>query len=335
MADARDEDQPTALPEAWMALMAGLAVDYDLMKPAMPGASDARIAALLAIADDPAHPRHGRYAVANEIERRLAGHADAARLSAMSVVQLARAERIGVPGHAALADRIRAAEEAGDADRQRALVLALFDQVHRRFVDRRSERRCRSEVAMRLCQWGFLLLGGALLLLLVGFIYSRFPQHLPPGIAGPPGLAPTMFDVIGKWHVTALVWFGFFGAFFSRLIAFQTHAGAMTWDDLHKGYRHRVLIVRMMIGGFAAVIVYYMIAAGLLGGDLFPDLTAAVPAPFWRLGETTAQSGQALDFALPTPEFAKLVVWCFLAGFAERFLPDQLTALEARARTAS
>ncbi len=41
---------------------------------------------------------------------------------------------------------------------------------------------------------------------------------------------------------------------------------------------------------------------------------------------------EKFGYSGPSPNFAKLIVWCFIAGFSERFLPDSLSALEAKAR---
>lgn len=35
----------------------------------------------------------------------------------------------------------------------------------------------------------------------------------------------------------------------------------------------------------------------------------------------------------PSANFAKPIVWCFVARFSERFLPDSLSALEAKSRS--
>jgi hypothetical protein len=324
----------TDRPEAWLALMAGLRVDHDRIRAGKDaGWTDARIADLLAIAVTPGDARRGQYAVANEVELRLAGHAGAAWLSAMATTGLARAEQIGVTGHARLAERIKAAEDAGNVEGLRELVCALLDLTHRRFVDRRAEREARAEVASRLCKWGGGLVALAMVMLGIGFLYSKYQITGVDPRQTFVVQEPTMFDVIGKWHVTTLIYFGVFGAFFSRLIAFQSVAGAMTWDDLHKAYRHRVIAVRLMIGGFAALIFYYFITGNVIGGDPFPHPdTAGNMGPFWVSERVSPGSAPGQHYTLPSANFAKFVVWSFLAGFAERFVPDQLNALEQRAR---
>jgi len=63
-------------------------------------------------------------------------------------------------------------------------------------------------------------------------------------------------------------------------------------------------------GAIFALVLFLIFLGGLLKGALFPDVT-----------------GVTLDAA----NFGKLLVWSFVAGFAERFVPDTLTSLVGRA----
>lgn len=69
-------------------------------------------------------------------------------------------------------------------------------------------------------------------------------------------------------------------------------------------------------GAIFALVLYLLFAGGLIQGDLFPKV---------RLGEGIADS----------IEYAKLIVWSFIAGFAERLVPDALDRLVQRSQNAS
>jgi hypothetical protein len=80
-------------------------------------------------------------------------------------------------------------------------------------------------------------------------------------------------------------------------------------------------------GAIFAVLLYLIFLGKLVSGGIFPEgLT-----PFhlsWGPVHWTADPQMTPD------NYAKLVVWSFIAGFAERFVPDTLDRLVSRAREA-
>lgn len=74
------------------------------------------------------------------------------------------------------------------------------------------------------------------------------------------------------------------------------------------------LLSRLLIGGALALAVYMLFLSGLLGGSLFPEF------------ETLDYSKGLLKGAAPrlSSDFGKCMVWAFLAGYAEKFLPGLL-----------
>lgn len=71
----------------------------------------------------------------------------------------------------------------------------------------------------------------------------------------------------------------------------------------------------LIAGGVFAVVLYFLLAAKVLEGTLFPDLTTPIP--------TTMVN------------WAKLFTWSFIAGFAERLVPDTLDRLVNQAQRAA
>ncbi len=138
------------------------------------------------------------------------------------------------------------------------------------------------------------------------------------------------FDVTGRGGVTVLLAVlvaGAGGGFVSslrRLYSFQDIFPRREYVQLFRKMNFYVVaysLVPAVVGMIGAVMVYLMFAAGLLRGDLFPEFHCA--------------AGQCDDFhgfvANWSPKDAaanaKAIVWGFIAGFSERFVPDILNRL--------
>jgi hypothetical protein len=89
-----------------------------------------------------------------------------------------------------------------------------------------------------------------------------------------------------------------------------------------------IAVIAPISGAIFAIVLYFMFAGGLMTGGLFPHFgPAASPG--------TPATGGPLDItqflvqAAPTgvEDWGRLLVWAFIAGFAERFVPDVLTRL--------
>ena len=92
-----------------------------------------------------------------------------------------------------------------------------------------------------------------------------------------------------------------------------------------------VLIFAPITGAIFAMVTMLLFMGELMSGPLFPSfakLTATGPItggwPFAHALLPSTSSGYALLF-----------LWCFVAGFAERFIPDTLDSLTKRAATPS
>lgn len=89
------------------------------------------------------------------------------------------------------------------------------------------------------------------------------------------------------------------------------------------------LFLPAISGAIFAALLYMLFIGGLLEGDLFPKLGS-------NPGNTNNQDGTSMwDFlkhARPgsSRDYAKLIIWSFIAGFAERFVPDTLSRFISR-----
>lgn len=122
---------------------------------------------------------------------------------------------------------------------------------------------------------------------------------------------------------------GALGAFFSALIRlydFRDLPKAVVARELEGLPRVHLIIYSMVpavVGAIAATVIHMLFAAGLLQGDLFPRFKC-------DLGENACKSfGSLIGSWGPdhATDYAKDIVWGFVAGFAERLVPDTLQNL--------
>jgi len=81
-----------------------------------------------------------------------------------------------------------------------------------------------------------------------------------------------------------------------------------------------------LLGAVFAIVLHLCFVGGLIKGVLFPNLAVDPKGPIeMKQFVQGTVTGEAADLA-------KLVLWTFLAGFAERFVPDLLDSFVARAK---
>jgi hypothetical protein len=74
-------------------------------------------------------------------------------------------------------------------------------------------------------------------------------------------------------------------------------------------------------GAIFAGVLYLSIIGGLMQGALFPAISKfSAGSPFVTLGDFLQRIGPASG-----EDYAKLILWSFIAGFAERLVPDTLS----------
>jgi hypothetical protein len=128
--------------------------------------------------------------------------------------------------------------------------------------------------------------------------------------------------------VLCVVYFGIIGGFVSsqrRMQSIPTDTDPLVSIFGLDNARY-YLWLSPLLGGIFAVILTLMFVAGVLQGTIFPDFH--VPSRVIGRSLFDIFAWQALPNG--TESWAKLFVWAFLAGFAERLVPDSLDRLSSK-----
>jgi hypothetical protein len=153
-----------------------------------------------------------------------------------------------------------------------------------------------------------------LLALILPFFYRYYFKHQQDAIE-PSILAVVAFS-------------GSLGAFFSALIRlynFQDLPKALVERELGRLPPWHLLvysIVPALVGAISAAALYMLFASELIRGDLFPSFKCKPNEPCTSFGMLIGN--WAPDLA---KDYAKAIVWGFIAGFAERLVPNTLQGL--------
>lgn len=117
-----------------------------------------------------------------------------------------------------------------------------------------------------------------------------------------------------------------------RLYSFQDIFPRREYTQLFRQMNFYVVaysLVPPVVGTIAAIIIYLLFAGGVLKGDLFPDFHCAE-------GQTCTDFHGFVTYWMPidAPANAKAIVWGFIAGFSERFVPDILNRFAENSKRA-
>jgi hypothetical protein len=127
---------------------------------------------------------------------------------------------------------------------------------------------------------------------------------------------------------------GVMGALFSsltRLYTFEELPSSQilqTAAHLNGGYLFAYSFTPPVVGGIAAIILYFAFEGGLLRGALFPEFICK-NSECKRLGEVI------YDYVPSnSTDYAKAIFWGFMAGFSERLVPNILLTIAQRTNSA-
>jgi hypothetical protein len=157
----------------------------------------------------------------------------------------------------------------------------------------------------------------------------------------------------GEWGVPVIPVVAFCGAI-GGAVSVQRRIQAMRTDgnpvaNLLGTLRQLFISIDLapVTGSIAAILLYLLFSAGLLQGSVFPKI-ADYRVTQMSQGILTLSATQPADAAPPAMQplsyinffqyaapatlgdYAKLLIWAFIAGFAERLVPDTLDRLVAQ-----
>jgi hypothetical protein len=238
----------------------------------------------------------GEATLAVEIRRRL----DEAKVKSVAAAP-------GLEAHFATVGQLAAAERLQG---MRALHAAVLEELHwsasRSWLDRTRRKRA--------AYWIILSALALTLFAVLPNLQLWFSKPIGEWMFGLASTSPSAH----RYGLYIAVSFGLLGALFSRLSVFQAAYKDLSYERVVNEFLGSLIFIRLLFGMIGSIVLYYAVYGNLIGGGLFPDVTKLKFDPA----------------TLPGPDLAKLVVWSFIGGFSERFIPEFIQRSEATAAKA-
>ena len=138
-----------------------------------------------------------------------------------------------------------------------------------------------------------------------------------------PGSTPSIIIVV--------IIAGALGAVFSSLVRFyeiEEVPAALARNEL-SGLKNLFLLtyslVPIVVGAIAAIILFLVMASGLLSSPVFPEFSARQAAECGDFRGLVDCWGPASSV-----DYAKAIIWGFISGFAERLVPNTLSRIASQ-----
>lgn len=189
-------------------------------------------------------------------------------------------------------------------------VLFLLRYCHKSFALYPAEEFARVKVVRHvkwMCYKSFLLLVS---LILFAYLFSIIE----------PDVWRIFLQNYAYWGliISTVAVTGAFGSFFSfqKRIYAAAASGRILVAIIEERKNLKNLDIVPLTGAVFAVVLMFIFAAGFVNGDMFPKIADLFE--------------DHINYHINFIEFAKLLVWSFIAGFAEKFVPDVLDKIAKR-----
>lgn len=279
-------------------------------------------------------------------EQLLVGLMDQDKLVLEAERRLAKTDHRAPSNTAIFRSELADLKQAGfsDVNKLRHLVLRIVSDNQWRRMRRMLERRFAAAYVNRVnfiwivCTLCFLF-SVVLIDWLPSWLFSAStptaPVFVPPE-AGDVTLAPLQaltpadaaslvqprVDLLRLSGLWLALFTGLLGASFSMIAMAQRRLRRLSLEELQLQSRWEFLLLRLGFGSGAAVILYFAFQANLVEGALFPNLV--------QIGvlENKPTDGVPWGSWVPNASLAALMVWSFIAGFSENFVPNFLRKVD-------
>lgn len=302
-------------------LYVNLCVQHGLCAPSpddLPGTAAHREAeAILAAGRDPNAPDSGlSWAAAYRAEQLIVRNLPTSELRAELARRAAGQAASDEPERQALAKSAEALLAAAefDAAEARGVLLRL---ISARQWDKTERTEIRELAALYRERLNLVCVGALVAFLLALFVNigALMPLGWTHGVGG--GYSGLLTGIAA----------GLFGASFSALVRSRKVA-AVSIEEMKAMASKSQIAARLMVGAGGAAIVYFFFETELIQGQAIPDLDNLVYA---RIGGGTQGAAKPFGELIPNVDISLLMIWSFLAGFSESFVPRMLTEVEGAA----
>ncbi|MEL7466368.1 MAG: hypothetical protein AAFN79_20005 [Pseudomonadota bacterium] len=322
-----------ALPNASAAMFRQKITSLDVAQYLTPGEDGrldhgklrARIKELRARAASPLH--RNEWSIVNEIELLLLGLMRLEELRVEARRQLIDARALDLTAYGEYEAMIQRHED--DEPALRATLVRLVMDVQGRFRKRYLLREfiaaytARVSLVFAVATTFFIALMIGLSALAYDLSIANAAAKLNTGYG--PVMAAQMDNIRAFSSFYVAIAAGLFGAAFSMMAKTRKRIEGSSLEDMRANARFGMLLFRLGVGIGAAMILYFIFDAKVLGdGSLTPSLTAV-----GFDGADKEPGSVAIGALSPNKDLSLLMLWCFVAGFSEVMVPSILRQAES------